>query len=41
LRVTVRSEIVTNDSECRCQFLAVFSVASASETAEPLRGMGL
>ena len=41
LRLAVGSEIATNSDERGCQFLAVLSVASISETAEPLRGMGL
>jgi hypothetical protein len=41
LRQAVRSEIATDDPQRGCQFLAVLPVASVSETAEPLRGVGL
>ena len=41
LRQAVRSQIATDGPQRGCQFLAVLPVASVSETAEPLRGVGL
>jgi hypothetical protein len=41
LRQAVRSEIATDDRKRASEFLAVLPIASAPETAEPLRGMGL
>ena len=41
MRLAVRRKIATDDQERACQFLAILPVASVSETAEPLRTVGL